>query len=32
MSDRSLVQMDDVELASGPVKNPFDVSMRFETL
>ena len=32
MSDRSLAQMDNVELAAGPVKNPFGASMRFETL
>ena len=32
MFDRSLAQMDNVELAAGPVKNPFDPSMRFETL
>jgi hypothetical protein len=32
ISDRSLAQMDNVELAAGPVKNPFDASMRFETL
>jgi hypothetical protein len=32
ISDRSLAQMNNVELAARPVKNPFDWSMRFETL